>query len=255
MKTSIEVRSLANLRSLERERAELDTLNWPDDVSVPIAAQGGSRQVTLAHSAVREQPVGDTRCIGYAFADALEAWLLQHNPGWEIPARLSVSDADRGVRGYSLRRGARNATAGITDVSCYPDAPGSHPCANIERRRYSASVDGLQPRGYSLQTAACEALEAGYPLVGAIPIWPDFREHRTEALSPYVPAPRQRMRGAHAVSVIGYQINGITGQGHWLAKNTWGVSWGHDGFTLLRWNDRNIGIERSFFVIKQVRVP
>ena len=37
----------------------------------------------------------------------------------------------------------------------------------------------------------------------------------------------------HVVQAIGYGIDAATGSGYWLVRNSWGTSWGEDGFIRL----------------------
>lgn len=47
----------------------------------------------------------------------------------------------------------------------------------------------------------------------------------------------------HAVNVVGYGTDSASGQGYWLMRNSWGASWGEDGyFRLIRDGRAGMGI-------------
>jgi len=37
----------------------------------------------------------------------------------------------------------------------------------------------------------------------------------------------------HAVTIVGYGTNSVTGQSYWIIKNSWGTSWGQVSHDLI----------------------
>lgn len=44
----------------------------------------------------------------------------------------------------------------------------------------------------------------------------------------------------HAVLVVGYGKDTVTGYDYWLVKNTWGKTWGENGYIRMRRNFNNM---------------
>ena len=44
----------------------------------------------------------------------------------------------------------------------------------------------------------------------------------------------------HGVLAIGYGVEEGTGEAYWLIKNSWGTSWGHNGYVKMARNEDNM---------------
>merc|ERR1711872_911436 len=44
----------------------------------------------------------------------------------------------------------------------------------------------------------------------------------------------------HGVLAVGYGVDEETGEAYWLIKNSWGTSWGHDGYVKMARNENNM---------------
>jgi len=44
----------------------------------------------------------------------------------------------------------------------------------------------------------------------------------------------------HGVLVVGYGVDEETGEAYWLIKNSWGTTWGHDGYVKMARNEENM---------------
>ena len=51
----------------------------------------------------------------------------------------------------------------------------------------------------------------------------------------------------HAVLLVGYGVDGVTGEKFWKVKNSWGTGWGEDGFVRVLRGVNEIGIESTAF--------
>lgn len=47
----------------------------------------------------------------------------------------------------------------------------------------------------------------------------------------------------HAVLVIGYGIDNVSGEKYWIVKNSWGTTWGEKGYFRIRRGNDECGIE------------
>jgi C1A family cysteine protease len=77
------------------------------------------------------------------------------------------------------------------------------------------------------------ALFSGYPFVVGIAVYASF-ETQTVANTGLVPMPtiNDQLLGGHAVVCVGYNDN----KKHWIMRNSWGSSWGDNGYFYLPYN-------------------
>lgn len=77
-----------------------------------------------------------------------------------------------------------------------------------------------------------EALQVG-PVGSGLLIYDDFFSYEGGLYETVLSIPQ----GAHAVTVVGYDADGE----YWIIKNSWGGSWGEDGFAKMKWGAAFIG--------------
>lgn len=91
-----------------------------------------------------------------------------------------------------------------------------------------------------------EALVSGGPLSVSFMVFDDFSMyksgvyHHISLLSgPFQPLELTN----HAVLLVGYGTDEASGEDFWIVKNSWGPSWGEDGYFRIRRGTDECGIE------------
>jgi len=95
-------------------------------------------------------------------------------------------------------------------------------------------------------------LTAGYPIVIGFTVYSSFESDQVAAdgVVP-MPGPQEAVLGGHCVLIIGYSTDG-----RWLARNSWGTSWGQSGyFTFPQQYLTNPSLSSDFWVVQQVESP
>jgi hypothetical protein len=86
------------------------------------------------------------------------------------------------------------------------------------------------------------------PLMAEIRVGTNFR-HDYDGTSVY------RAVGTldlHAVCIVGFGTDDATGEPIWIAKNSYGESWGERGHALLLWGDPDVRPEFKVFAMRMV---
>lgn len=103
-------------------------------------------------------------------------------------------------------------------------------------------------------------LTAGYPIVIGFTVYDSFESQAVAATGVVpMPGPNEQVLGGHCVLVVGYGVN-VDGapvdDGRWLARNSWGTSWGKGGyFTFPQPYLTSPSLASDFWVVQQVASP
>ena len=130
---------------------------------------------------------------------------------------------------------------GIVSDACrpYTSGPGKSPKCDL-----SKCTDGSAPKKYKCKAASRvnpksvsdiqKELAANGPMEGAFTVYEDFFNYKSgvyQHLSGDV-------AGGHAIKVLGYGVE--NGTPYWLCANSWGPSWGMEGFFKIKQGDSGI---------------
>ncbi|CAL5071941.1 unnamed protein product [Urochloa decumbens] len=145
-----------------------------------------------------------------------------------------IVDCDRGRNDHGCKGGypshamawvARNR--GLTTESDYRYTGGQGQCRRNKLRHHAARISGVQAVRRNNE-AALERAAAGRPVAVSIDASREFQFYKSGVFS----GPCST-RLNHAVTVVGY---GATARGgkYWTVKNSWGKTWGENGYVRMR---------------------
>ncbi|KAM9383903.1 cathepsin S, ortholog 1 [Pholidichthys leucotaenia] len=161
----------------------------------------------------------------------------------------STQDGNLGCRGgfiskaysYIIRNG------GVDSESFYPYEHKSGKCHySVQGKAGYCSAYHILPRGEE-QTLQAAVASVGPIAVAVNAMLPSFHLYRAGLYN--VPSCNPRLIN-HAVLVVGYGT--AAGQDYWLVKNSWGTTWGEDGFIRIARNRNNLCGIASFAVYPTV---
>ncbi|XP_058162140.1 dipeptidyl peptidase 1 [Dasypus novemcinctus] len=137
---------------------------------------------------------------------------------------------------------------GLVEEDCFPYSATDTPCVVKEGclRYYSSEyhyVGGFYG-GCNEALMKLELVRHG-PLAVAFEVYDDFLHyrggiyHHTGLRDPFNPFEVTN----HAVLLVGYGTDPVSGLDYWIVKNSWGTSWGEDGYFKIRRGTDECGIE------------
>eukprot|EP00931_Biecheleriopsis_adriatica_P045393 TRINITY_DN26000_c0_g1_i2.p1 TRINITY_DN26000_c0_g1~~TRINITY_DN26000_c0_g1_i2.p1 ORF type:complete len:289 (+),score=72.28 TRINITY_DN26000_c0_g1_i2:256-1122(+) len=136
------------------------------------------------------------------------------------------------------------ASDGLTTEAHYPYAGKEQPCSfhgtkfNEERHQNDESPDapfGVKVHGGSVNLSAGDearlkrVLASKGPVSLAFPVASDFR-HYSKGIYTSEDCKSNPKGVTHAALALGYGADPVTGVSYWIVKNSWGYSWGEEGF-------------------------
>lgn len=133
---------------------------------------------------------------------------------------------------------------GIVSDSCYPYTAGS---GSAPKCNTSTCADGAKPKKYKCKDRVHpksvsdikKELATNGPMEGAFTVYEDFFSYKSGVYQ-YTTGD---MAGGHAIKVLGYGTE--NGLDYWLCANSWGSTWGMDGFFKIKQGD--CGIDDSMW--------
>jgi len=191
-------------------------------------------------------------CVAFGAVGATEAQfrIAANNPGWNLDLSeqhlFSCGGGQCGYGWYISSALNRLRDYGTPDEACFPytasDRSCSGGCADWQSRAFKiASWSWVANNPSAVQAALMNG-----PLVAGFTVYSDFfgyhgGVYHWDRVSSAV--------GGHAIVIVGYDSN----EQYWIVKNSWGASWGENGY--FRIGFREAGIENYVASIKISAAP
>lgn len=202
-------------------------------------------------------------CYSFASMGMLEARIRIQTNNSETPILspqqvVSCSEYSQGCDGgFPYLIGKYIQDFGVVDEPCFPYIAKNSPCGVPRNcgRIYTAEynyVGGFY--GGCSETAMMLELVKNGPMAVAFEVYPDFMHykegiyHHTGLGDPFNPFELTN----HAVLLVGYGRCHMTGQKYWIVKNSWGTSWGEDGYFRIRRGSDECAIESIAVAAKPI---
>jgi C1A family cysteine protease len=152
---------------------------------------------------------------------------------------LSCSGAGNCITGGSSI-GALNyiMNTGVVTESCFQYTASDDPCnlcLDYIDKLSSIAGWGWVTQMTSNEAAIIAALQDG-PLVGYMEVWTDFYFYTSGI---YERLPSATFDGGHGIVIVGYYDDGV--DKYWICKNSWGASWGDNGYFNIKMGECAIG--------------
>jgi len=132
---------------------------------------------------------------------------------------------------------------GIVSDSCFPYTAGNGTAAPCVKKCQDGSewtphkVKLFSTKGYKTESAIQTAIMTDGPAECAFTVYEDFMSYTTGV---YTHTTGQEL-GGHAVKMIGWGVD--AGTPYWLIANSWGPTWGEQGFFRIKRGSNECGIE------------
>lgn len=128
--------------------------------------------------------------------------------------------------------------AGVVPYECFPYTDQNQPC------NLCATWSSQLTQISSWQTLSTQASMKAFiaqtgPMTACFTIYEDFYYYYTGGIYEYNPQTSGNVIGGHCVSVVGYD----DAQQYWICKNSWGSSWGENGYFQIGYGQCGIDAE------------
>ncbi|MEQ2296544.1 hypothetical protein AMECASPLE_025809, partial [Ameca splendens] len=202
-------------------------------------------------------------CYSFATMGMLEARvrILTNNsdaPVLSPQQVVSCSEYSQGCDGgFPYLIGKYIQDFGIVEESCFPYIAKDSPCGLPQNcgRMYTAEygyVGGFY--GGCSETAMMLELVKNGPMAVALEVYSDFMHYKggiyhhtglADFINPFEVT-------NHAVLLVGYGRCHKTGQKYWIVKNSWGATWGEEGYFRIRRGSDECAIESIAVAAKPI---
>jgi cathepsin B len=108
-----------------------------------------------------------------------------------------------------------------------------------------ASISKYSPtfEFWKREVALEDALIAGGPIETGFSVYQDFLQY-SKGVYQYTTG---AFLGGHAVKIVGYGVDSVTGLKYWIVANSWGTDWGMSGYFWIRKGNNECGFEADAY--------
>jgi len=137
--------------------------------------------------------------------------------------------------------------AGVATLKCFPYTSGANGTSNkcISKCQDGSLVVKYKAKPFTQHTWRSvseiqNAIIAHGPVEGAFIVYDDFINYQSGV---YHKSANAKELGGHAVKIIGWGHDDASDKDYWIIANSWGTSWGIDGFFWIQRGNDECGIE------------
>ena len=215
------------------------------DMTATVASAWDWRNTKGANWVTPIKDQGDCgSCVGFATVATIES-AVEISRGNPKPTP-DLSEADLFFGGGASCNGwqfesalSRAQSAGIADEACWP-YNGDGPCPDRANRVTKIT-------SWKTITNPKDWIATNGPIMTGMEVNSDFFDY-TGGVYTY---DYGDFMGNHAICVIGYDDT----QNCWICKNSWGTSWGEDGYFKIAYGECGMGTEFPFYVVQMSSNP
>jgi C1A family cysteine protease len=199
-------------------------------------------------------------CTGNAIAAAFQFDQIKQKAADFIPSRLFIYYNERAIENsVSVDSGAqiRDGIKSIANLGVCPETMWPYIISEFAHKPFSGCyTTALKHKAIQYQKVARDldqlksCLAEGYPFVIGFTVYDSF-ESRAVAQSGVLNLPKKTegIVGGHAVLIVGYDDS----KKRFIARNSWGVDWGMDGYFTLPYEYlTNAGLSSDFWTVRMI---
>lgn len=218
-----------------------EVATWPDTWTVCLPPFPGRER----------QRKGE--CAAHAVVTAMECWVLRQRPDLYDQFPLSETDLYRMESTHSVPAALRAVTRyGVLDHPALSD-PSRAKMSKAQREKaierfWGLRYEQIKASASERHEAMIRTLEDGFPIVTNVYVGANFEADPQD--TPYsIKLPR--LGEAHAICIVGYDAKNR----HWIAKNSYGDSWGVSGCFAFAMGDPLMDAESQMYAVREVYLP
>lgn len=179
-------------------------------------------------------------CWAFTAAHAVEAYYTKATNKSKVFSPQQMVDCDRSSNqgcngGWMTDAFTYLKQTGLQEESTYPYANTQNQC-NFDRTKAVANITGhvVVTQGTGNEVALTDALANHGPVAIALYVSSGFQNYKSGV---FFDTTYKSQFVNHAVLAVGYGV--LNGEEYYLIKNTWGTSWGQNGYIYLARNRNN----------------
>ena len=137
---------------------------------------------------------------------------------------------------------------GISSDACIPfigNATEACPVsASCDTKKFLAKAGSVRLLGSDAVEGVQQDMVAKGPVQADFDVYQDFFAYSSGIYS-CPPYNRSKVLGRHSIKLVGYGQDNTTEEDYWIVANSWGPTWGLDGFFKIRANSNECNIENE----------